>query len=248
MKMSLLRVLTAASFIATSGWARDITTTTGQVYHNAVVTKTQPDGVRIAHDDGVGFIDYQMLSEADRREFGFDPVAYAAAGKDEASLDKRRKELQLLLAQRALYLAAQAAQAAASAGGAPSSVPPQPAAPQVAPGQTNVDVNLQTPAFTYDTYGSSGWITWPGVPSTYINSPTYIIRNPRRFIGPAGAVSPQTTVPVNPVAAPQTAQPNGFRAPAQVTQPSVQTQTGAGNTFGGRGGSAGVGPAGGVRR
>lgn len=118
MKTSLLRVLIAASLVTTSGWARDITTTTGQVYHNAVVTKAQPNGVRISHDDGVGFLDYQILSEADRKEFGYDPVVYAAASKDEAGLEKRRNELQLLLAQRALYLAAQAAQAAASAGGA----------------------------------------------------------------------------------------------------------------------------------
>jgi hypothetical protein len=163
MKLSRFWMLIVASTLASGAWARDITTTTGDVFHNAVVTKVQPDGIRIVHDDGAGFVNFQILAEQDRKEFGFNLVAYAAAEKDEADFEKRKRELRLLAAQQALVAAAKAVETgaayAAYAAQAPASRWP-----------TTMDVGYQTPDFSYDTYGSSGWVSWPYVPSTYINS------------------------------------------------------------------------------
>ena len=149
-----------ASTLASGAWARDITTTTGEVYHNAVVTKVQPDGIRIVHDDGAGFLNFQVLTDPDRKDFGFNPTAYAAAEKDEASFEKRLRDLRLLAAQQALTKAAKAAEAAAAY------------ATQAAPNRwpTTIDAGFQTPDFSYSAFGSPGWVSWPYVPSTYISS------------------------------------------------------------------------------
>jgi hypothetical protein len=163
MRLSRIWVLIVASALASSTWARDITTTTGDVYHNAVVTKVQPDGVRIVHDDGAGFLNFQILTEQDRKEFGFDPVAYAAAEKDDANFEKRMRDLRFQAAQIALAARKKAAEtAAAYAAQAPFT-----------PWPTTMDVGVQTPDFSYNTYGGSGWGSWPYVPSTYISSPTW---------------------------------------------------------------------------
>src|SRR5580698_1004959 len=102
MKLSRVWMPIVAFALASSAWARDITTTTGEIYHNAVVTKVQPDGVRILHDDGVGFLNFQILTETDRKDFGFNPAAYAAAEKDEAGFEKRMRDLRFQAAQLAL--------------------------------------------------------------------------------------------------------------------------------------------------
>jgi len=164
MKLSRLWMLIAASALASGAWARDITTTTGEVYHNAVVTKVQPDGIRIVHDDGAGFLNFQVLKDPDRREFGFDPVAYAAAEKDDADFEKRMRDLRFQAAQVALAAKKKAAEAAAAAYAAQAPLAPWP---------TTMDVGVQTPGFSYNTFGSSGWVSWPYVPSTYISSPAW---------------------------------------------------------------------------
>jgi hypothetical protein len=161
MKLSRFWMLIVASTLASGAWARDITTTTGDVFHNAVVTKVQPDGIRIVHDDGVGFVNFQILAEQDRKEFGFNLVAYAAAEKDEADFEKRQRELRLLAAQQVLVAAAKATEAGAAYAAQP--------VPNRWP--TTMEVGYQTPDF-YDNYGygSSGWVSWPYVPSTYYSS------------------------------------------------------------------------------
>jgi hypothetical protein len=166
MKLSRLWVLIVASALASSAWARDITTTTGEVFHNAVVTKVQPDGIRIAYDNGVGFVNFQILTDSDRKDFGFDPIAYSAAEKDEANFEKRMRDLRFQAAQIALEAKKKAAEAAAAyAAQAPFT-----------PWPTSMDVGAQTPDFPYSNYyggyGGSGW-GWPYVPSTYISSPTW---------------------------------------------------------------------------
>lgn len=246
MKLSSFSMLVAVSVAAaSSAWARDITTTTGQVYHNAVVTKTQPDGIRIEHDDGVGFIDFQVLSEADRKEFGYDPAAYAAAQKDQASNDKRRQEYNWMVARQALYLAGKAAEASIAAG-YPTPYDIAAPAPQN-PAGTTIEATLETPNFSYDSFGSSGWLTWPYVPSTYISSPTYVGRYPRANYGSGATVTYSnrgvtvTTTPTQGV---------GFIGRPAVVVPPTQTTIGgtSGATFGGRFGGASSIPAAANRR
>jgi hypothetical protein len=161
MKLSRFWVLMVASALASGAWGRDITITTGEVFHNAVVTKVQPDGIRIVHDEGAGFVNFQILTEPDRKEFGFDPVVYAAAEKDEANFEKRKRDLRLLATQQALAAAAKAAEQGVAYAAQP--------APNRWP--TTMEVGFQTPDF-YNNYGydSSGWVSWPYVPSTYYSS------------------------------------------------------------------------------
>jgi uncharacterized membrane protein YgcG len=164
MKLSRFWVLIVASALASSAWARDLTTTTGEVYHNAVVTKVQPDGIRIVHDDGAGFLDFQILKESDRKEFGFDPIAYSVAEKDEANFEKRMRDLRFQAAQIALAAKKKAAEAAVAYADQP---------PPFTPWPTTMDVGVQTPDFPYSNYyGGSGW-GWPYVPSTYFSAPTW---------------------------------------------------------------------------
>ena len=163
MKLSRLGMLIVAFALASGAGARDITTTTGEVFHNAVVTKVQPDGIRIVADDGAGFLNFQILTEPDRKDFGFDPATYAAAEKDEASFAKRLRDLRLLAAQQALVAAKKAAAAYAA-------LPPP--SPYPSPWPTTVEASYQTPDF-YNGFGGSGWVSWPYVPSTYISSPGF---------------------------------------------------------------------------
>ena len=163
MKLSRFWMLLMASTLASSAWARDITTTTGEVFHNAVVTKVQPDGIRIVHDDGAGFLNFQILTEPDRKDFGFDPAAYAVAEKDEANFEKRLRDLRLQATQQAIEAKKKAAEAAAAyAAQAPFT-----------PWPTTMDAGVQTPNFSYNTFGNSGWTSWPYVPSTYYLPSTY---------------------------------------------------------------------------
>jgi len=169
MKVSRFWVLILASALASGAWARDIATTTGEVYHNAVVTKVQPDGIRIVHDDGAGFLDFQILKASDRKEFGFDPLAYAVAEKDAANFEKRMRDLRFQAAQVALAAKKKAMEAAAAYAAQAPQAP-------FTPWQPTMDVGVQTTDFPYGNYyggyGGSGW-GWPYVPSTYISSPTW---------------------------------------------------------------------------
>ncbi len=251
MKLSSVSMLVAAFLAASSAWARDISTTTGQVYHNAVVTKTQPDGIRIEHDDGVGFIDFQTLSEADRNEFGYDPANYAAAQKDQASNDKRRQEYTWMAARQALYLAGKAAEAAIAAGYPTPYDIPTPVPPPQNPSGTTIEASLQTPDFSYDSFGSSGWLTWPYVPSTYISSPGFIGRYPRNNRVYAAPRVTYSNGGVTVTTAPT--QGAGFAGRPAVVAPQTQIQTHTqttigGASFGGRFGGASSIPAAPSRR
>jgi len=252
MKLSFYSMLVAASLAASSAWARDITTTTGQVYKNAVVTKTQPDGIRVEHDDGAGFIDFQILSEADRKEFGYNPETYAAAQKDQASNDKRRQDYAWMAARQALYLAGKAAEAAIAAGyPSPYDIPaPAPApAPQVPSGTTMIEASLDTPGFPYDPYANSGWFLWPSVPSTYIAAPGYEGRPPRYNNCVPAPYTNRATATVVPPRAPSFVGRATVIAPAfPQSQPQIQIQsptqtTIGGTTFGARVGGASSIPA-----
>jgi hypothetical protein len=176
MKLSRFWMLLVVSTLASGAWARDITTTTGEVFHNAVVTKVQADGIRIVHDNGAGFLNFQILTEPDRKDFGFNPAAYAAAEKDEANFEKRMRDLRLLAAQEALVKSAKAAEAAAAyAAQAPANRWP-----------ATMDAGFQTPDLSYSAFGGPSWVSWPYVPSTYIGAQGFGGRFPSAFGGRFG--------------------------------------------------------------
>ena len=87
----------ASALLVADGSARDLRTTTGETLHHVTVTQVQPLGIRVTHDDGAGFYDYWLLTEADRTAFGFDPAAYAVA------LDQQRAREKRLAEQRELH-------------------------------------------------------------------------------------------------------------------------------------------------
>lgn len=58
--------------------ARDITTLKGDTYYNVTVTRVEKTGIAVMHRTGVAFLDFLILPEEVRREFGYSPEAYAA--------------------------------------------------------------------------------------------------------------------------------------------------------------------------
>lgn len=65
--------------------ADDITTTAGQVYSNAKISRADPLGVNITHKSGVTRVLFSEMSEADRKKYGYDPQ------KEEAFLLQERQ-------------------------------------------------------------------------------------------------------------------------------------------------------------
>jgi hypothetical protein len=105
-------LLAAVLMLGSSGLARDLTTNNGDVFKNISVRSKDPTGIRIVHDDGVAFLDFKSLSEADQKDFGFDPAAYADAGKQKFEAAKLRGEQAKLANLQAIATAqAQIAQA-----------------------------------------------------------------------------------------------------------------------------------------
>jgi hypothetical protein len=109
-------LLAATLMLGSSGLARDLTTNSGDVFKNISVRSKDPTGIRIIYEDGVAFLDFKDLSEADQKEFGFDPAAYADAGKQRFEAAKLRREQSELATLQAIASAqAQIAQSNASA-------------------------------------------------------------------------------------------------------------------------------------
>ena len=133
--------------------ARDLKTTTGEVYHNFAVTKKEPTGLRIAHDDGVAFVDFILLSEAEKKEFGFDAAAYAAGQGEKAAEEKARQ--QALAAQLAARKAAEKAAGERSLADRDYSSRDY-SQRQIPPVQQGVQATVDTPDFSTQTYSSDG--------------------------------------------------------------------------------------------
>jgi len=109
-------LLAATLMLGNSGLARDLTTNTGDVFKNISVRSKDPTGIRITYEDGVAFLDFKEMSEADQKEFGFDPAAYSDAGKQRFEAAKlRREQAELATLQAIASAQAQIAQSNASA-------------------------------------------------------------------------------------------------------------------------------------
>ena len=171
--------------MGTAALARDLKTINGDVYKNITITKQDPTGLQITHDDGAAFLDFSVLGAAEQKEFGYDPVAYAAAWKQKAEAAARAQ--QALAAQRAAAKAkAQQQQADAQANN--TEVPRPPAN---FTNQTGVEASVDTPGFRYGssyyqgrTYQNAVPPTQGGpVPYPYANSP-YVNPNPYNLPNP----------------------------------------------------------------
>ena len=89
----LSRVLAAPP----DGGLGDVTLASGTVLKQAVVLKSEPDGLRLEHAHGVAKVKFEELPEALRQQYGFDPARAEAfrteasrRAADEAAAERRR--------------------------------------------------------------------------------------------------------------------------------------------------------------
>jgi hypothetical protein len=135
-------LLAATLLLGGSGLARDLTTNNGDVFKNISVRSKDSTGIRIVHDDGVAFLDFKSLSEADQKDLGFDPAAYADAGRQKLEAAKlRREQAELATLQAIASAQAQIAQANALARQSSQRT-----------NQTGVQVTIESPDFIYAGY------------------------------------------------------------------------------------------------
>src|SRR4051794_1121703 len=143
----LLCIAVVCVIAGTAALARDLKTVNGEVFKNITITKQDPTGLLISHDEGVIFIDFRSLAAAEQKEFGYDPAAYTAAWKQKIDAEKARRE-QVFAAQQA------AAARARAQGAAPQNTQvPQPLTPQTA---TGLQFTLDSPGFRYGPYDYTG--------------------------------------------------------------------------------------------
>jgi hypothetical protein len=161
MKRALLCLFLAAMALGGNALARDIKTVSGDVFKNITVQWKDATGIQVMHNDGVAFLDFKNLSEADQKEFGYNAATYADGWKQKFEAEKKRREAAELAAQqaraRADALAAQAADGSSQG-------------PTTQGTQTGIDVGIDSPNINF-----GGWVI-PGfvLPGVVPNGP---IRN-----------------------------------------------------------------------
>jgi len=135
----LLGCVALSALLVSSAAARDLKTFNGEVYKNITVTKKDATGLQISHDDGVAFLDFRNLAEAEQKEFGYDPAAYAAGWKEKREADKVRREQALAAAQAR-------SKALAAATPPPRDLAPRTVLPQA---RTTIEFTVDAPGFSY---------------------------------------------------------------------------------------------------
>ena len=154
MKTTRFALLIAATVLmAAAGDARDLKTVNGEVFKNIAVSKKDATGIQITHDDGVAFVDFKNLADAEQKEFGFDPAKYAAGQQEKSAAEKRRREI----------AAQQAAAAKAAAANAPTADPGTAAGAN--PTARGFEFGVGTPGFKYGGYRIDGFGVTNGQPT-----------------------------------------------------------------------------------
>lgn len=81
----------------------EITTLSGKKYLNATLTRIEPNGISITHDDGLAKVSFADLSEELRKKYGYDPTKAAeftqtqqAAAAQRAAENKRQEKAQYI--------------------------------------------------------------------------------------------------------------------------------------------------------
>jgi len=147
MKRALSLLLVSTVLLGGLATARDIKTISGDVFKNIEVRSKDPTGIQIMHDDGVIFLDFKNLSEADQKEFGYDPATYADGWKAKFEAERKRREVAELIAQRAIA----EAKAAQAQNNAPNQETWKPT------NQTGLEATIDSPGFIYGGYPVSGY-------------------------------------------------------------------------------------------
>jgi sRNA-binding protein len=99
--LALVAVIVSSSFAL----ARDIKTLAGDVYYNVTITRVEKTGIGVMHRSGVAFLDFSILQDDIRKEFGYTPEGYAAgklllAQQEQATLELQRKQAAEAAARR----------------------------------------------------------------------------------------------------------------------------------------------------
>ena len=145
MKRVFYSLLAATLLLGNTGLARDLKTVSGDLFKNITLRSKDPTGIQIIHDDGVAFLDFKNLSEADQKEFGFDLGTYADAWKQKFEAEKKRREQAELATQQAnARVQAQAGQTST----------PQTYQPT---NQTGLQVTVDGPGFIYGGFPIGGF-------------------------------------------------------------------------------------------
>lgn len=145
--------LAAISLLSAAAIGRDLKTVGETVFKNITITKKDATGLEITHDDGVIFLDFRNLAEAERTEFGYEPTAYLAGLKQKAAIEQRRRE-QALAAHHAKVERAKAQAADERAWKTHSMDAPLP--PYVPTNQTGLEYTVDSPGFRYGPYDYYG--------------------------------------------------------------------------------------------
>lgn len=83
----LILIIVATSLFCTAGFAgEDYTMASGRVLKNAYIVERKPNGVVVGHSTGVMFVKFKKMSEAMRKELGYD------AAKCNKYEERRRKK------------------------------------------------------------------------------------------------------------------------------------------------------------
>jgi hypothetical protein len=159
MKRAFFALLVATFALGGFAMARDLKTVSGDLFKNITVQSRDATGIQIMHDDGVAFLDFKNLSEADQKEFGYNADAYADGWKQKFEAERQRRVQAELVAQQAI---ARAKALAADQGNAPAQETGQPT------NQTGLQVTVDGPGFSYGGYPVGGVLV-PGF-STVIPS------------------------------------------------------------------------------
>lgn len=69
--------------------AHDLTTLTGEVFHDIKITRIEKTGIGVMHRDGVVFLDFSVLRPETRQQLGYSEAAYSAGKIEEAELYRR---------------------------------------------------------------------------------------------------------------------------------------------------------------
>ena len=81
----LLTLLFSAKLLA-----EDLTTVSGKKYTGVTVTRVEPNGISITHDDGLAKVSFADLSEELRKKYGYDPKKAADFTQTEREAAARR--------------------------------------------------------------------------------------------------------------------------------------------------------------
>ncbi len=79
----------------------NLTTNSGEIYYDVKVTRVEKMGIGITHRSGVVFIDFSLLSDKVRRQYGYSEEQYLVGKQDERDREQRLRQAEQARVQEA---------------------------------------------------------------------------------------------------------------------------------------------------